>query len=441
MRGSNWLGDVVMTIPAFCRLREAYPEAHIAVLTLPKLADIYRYLPAIDSVLTLTREESMLSVAARLRVERFDTGLILPASARTVLPFWLAGIPQRIGYAGSGRTLLLTHPVQRSEGAQKIRRRPYAEIRRLTASPASQDINSSDTFLQSSAAQNSSSLITSLHTTSLHKFGLRFARSHARHISSLSHSPLSNHSALPLHHLHHYLHLVKALGAQATPSAPSLTVPDADVQALRERFSLPSPNEGQPLFGLNPGAEYGLAKRWPEERFVAAAIEMVRRSGCRWIVLGGAADRELAARITAAIQSAITSMDKNSAGNKSGNIPGTMDNVPRQMVWNLAGETSLRELCAALRVCDIVLTNDTGPMHVAAAVGTPIVVPFGSTSPELTGPGLPGETRHHLLKSSADCAPCFQRVCPIDFRCMNSITVSHVVEAMTQQWEILLSLR
>jgi heptosyltransferase II len=71
-------------------------------------------------------------------------------------------------------------------------------------------------------------------------------------------------------------------------------------------------------------------------------------------------------------------------------------------------------------------------MHVAAALGTPVVVPFGSTSPELTGPGLPGDPRHHLLKSDAPCSPCFLRECPIDFRCMNGISVERVVEAVLE---------
>ena len=83
-----------------------------------------------------------------------------------------------------------------------------------------------------------------------------------------------------------------------------------------------------------------------------------------------------------------------------------------------------------LKLCRVLLTNDTGPMHVAAALGTPVVVPFGSTSPELTGPGLPGDPRHRLLKSDAPCSPCFLRECPIDFRCMNGISVERVVEAV-----------
>ena len=85
---------------------------------------------------------------------------------------------------------------------------------------------------------------------------------------------------------------------------------------------------------------------------------------------------------------------------------------------------------ALLRLCRALLTNDTGPTHVAAALGTPVVVPFGSTSPELTGPGLPGDPRHRLLKSDAPCSPCYLRECPIDFRCMNGISVERVTEAV-----------
>jgi heptosyltransferase-2 len=93
---------------------------------------------------------------------------------------------------------------------------------------------------------------------------------------------------------------------------------------------------------------------------------------------------------------------------------------------DLAGRTSLRELMAVLRACRLLLTNDTGPMHVAAALDVTVVVPFGSTSPELTGPGLPGDPRHRLVRSDAACTPCFLRECPIDFRCLLGITAERV---------------
>jgi heptosyltransferase-2 len=160
------------------------------------------------------------------------------------------------------------------------------------------------------------------------------------------------------------------------------------------------------LLGLNPGAEYGPAKRWPAENFAVVAREVSRKLGnCVWLAFGSLGDEQVCSRIA---------------------------RVAGSSVLNLAGKTSLRQLMALLKLCRVVLTNDTGPMHVAAAVGTTVVVPFGSTSPELTGPGLPGDTRHRLLQSAAPCSPCFRRVCPIDFRCMTGITPGRVTEVVLQ---------
>ena len=114
---------------------------------------------------------------------------------------------------------------------------------------------------------------------------------------------------------------------------------------------------------------------------------------------------------------------------------------PPESVRCIAGLTTLRELCGALKACHLFITNDTGPMHVAAAVGTPVIVPYGSTSPQLTGPGMPGDPRHRLIQSQVPCSPCFLRECPIDFRCMNSISVDAVVEAAMQTvWALTLGL-
>ena len=162
----------------------------------------------------------------------------------------------------------------------------------------------------------------------------------------------------------------------------------------------------QPVFGLNPGAEYGPAKRWPVERFIAAAQEIQKQTNCVWLMSGGKGDIAIASQIASQLPSA------------------------NFHLLNLAGKTSLRELMSLLKLCRVLLTNDSGPMHVAAALGTPVVVPFGSTSPELTGPGLPGDPRHRLLKSDAPCSPCFLRDCPIDFRCLKGIAVERVVEAV-----------
>lgn len=101
-------------------------------------------------------------------------------------------------------------------------------------------------------------------------------------------------------------------------------------------------------------------------------------------------------------------------------------NDPRDVV-NVAGKTTLLELCGLIKFCKLFLTNDTGPMHLAAALGTPLVAVFGSTSPDLTGP----MGRHCVVvREPVECSPCFLRECPVDFRCMDRITVEKVTEAV-----------
>ncbi len=386
VRGVKWLGDAVMTMPALCRLREAFPDAHLAVLSPPKLEELYACQPVVDAVLTAEKNESAWALAAKIRAGRYDTALIFTHSGRTALPFLLAGVPRRIAYGERGRAWMLTDAMQ-PDFAIKIHRRPIAEIKRLTGMPNGSAIGTAHTGAEFQPNSNMPSM------PAAGRLRLPFARPYRPHI----------------HHIYHYLRLAAVAGANPEPLAPTLTVSQADAQAVRQRFGLPLSDIRRPLIGLNPGAEYGLAKRWPEERFITTARQMQAHIPCDWVVLGGKADMELAARIASAIQ----------------------DNAMPTNVWNVAGRTSLRELCAVLYTCDMVLSNDTGPTHVAAAVGTPVVVPFGSTSPEITGPGLPNDPRHRLLKSAAPCAPCFHRVCPIDFRCMNGITVPQVVDALT----------
>ncbi|HEX4350625.1 MAG TPA: lipopolysaccharide heptosyltransferase II [Verrucomicrobiae bacterium] len=365
VRGVNWLGDAVMTTPALLRLREKFPGAHIMLLTPEKLADLWQGHPAVNETVSFTSGESLFAVAKKLRAEKFDRALVLPNSPRSALEVFLARIPQRVGYARPWRNLFLTQTIASRPEAMKMHKRSVAEIKQLVSADVSRRQTSVTRVLTDTATS--------------------------------------------AHQIHEYLHLVAALGANPEPLAPQLFVMPEEVEAARKKFGLEKISG--PVFGLNPGAEYGPAKRWPVEQFIAAAQQIQSRTNCVWLLLGGKNDEAT----TAQIQSAI-----GTARPASG----------RQSAINFAGKTTLRELMALLKLCRVLLTNDTGPMHVAAALGTPVVVPFGSTSPELTGPGLPGDPRHHLLKSNAPCSPCFLRECPIDFRCMNGIGVEQVVEAV-----------
>ena len=357
-----------MTMPALQRLRERFPAAHISLLTPEKLADLWRAHRNLDAVVSFTPGQSPWSVARELRSLRADTSLVLPNSPRAALEVWLARIPQRIGYSRPWRNYFLTRTIKPRPGHVPMRKRPIREIKR------------------------------------------RIIISGQTSIAPESRTRLADSSDQGRHHLYDYLHLVAALGATPDPVAPQLEVTanelkEAD-EIVRSRWGNDTavPASRRFLLGINPGAEYGPAKRWPVASFAAVAREVSRRNpDCLWLIFGGANDRRLCHELEA--------------------IPGVCS-------LNLAGKTSLRQLMALLKLCRVLLTNDTGPVHVAAALGTPVVVPFGSTAPELTGPGLPGDSRHVLLTSSAPCSPCFRATCPIDLRCLTGISVQRVVEAL-----------
>ncbi|HVV00502.1 MAG TPA: lipopolysaccharide heptosyltransferase II [Verrucomicrobiae bacterium] len=212
------------------------------------------------------------------------------------------------------------------------------------------------------------------------------------------------------HQMHDYLRLMAEVGADPEPVACPITVPEREIDPVLQKFGLAGIHV--PVLGLNAGAEYGTAKQWPVESFIEAAVRIQRGMGCRWVLFGTQAQAPLAERIRAQVSDAL-GRDEHSAS----------ESFP----LNLAGRTTLRELIVLLSRCSALLTNDSGPMHLAAALGTPVVVPFGSTSPELTGPWPANGSA--VVRGEAPCAPCFLRECPIDHRCMKDISVERVVRA------------
>jgi lipopolysaccharide heptosyltransferase II len=214
-----------------------------------------------------------------------------------------------------------------------------------------------------------------------------------------------------MHQLRHYLRLAAVLGCDPSPTEPRLELSLEQIRSavagfeqIQEANPAAKPTFPRIWLGLNLSAAYGPAKKWPIDRFTEVVRQISRRvPNCGWLNFGTAADWELGENLAKSTDAAVI---------------------------NLAGKTSLRQLMALLKSCQVLLSNDSGPMHLAAALGVKVVVPFGSTSPELTGPGLPGDTRHYVLRSHAPCSPCFRRTCPIDFRCMTGITVDSAVTAI-----------
>ena len=131
VRGVNWLGDAVMSVPALQRLRQAKPRARITLLAPEKLAGLWEGQSFLDDLLLFSPKDSLWKTARRLRERQFSTAVAFPNSLRSALELWLARIPQRAGYARPGRTLFLTNPVPPREGARPMRQRSVGEIRQL----------------------------------------------------------------------------------------------------------------------------------------------------------------------------------------------------------------------------------------------------------------------------------------------------------------------
>ena len=150
------------------------------------------------------------------------------------------------------------------------------------------------------------------------------------------------------------------------------------------------------LVGLNPGASFGPAKRWLPDRFADLADRLIGALHADVLIFGSREQRALAETIAS-----------------------EMDHTP----LILAGETTLRQFMALLARCRLVITNDSGPMHLTAALGVPLVAIFGSTDERTTGPVSP---RARLVNQHVSCSPCGLRECPIDFRCMTGVSVAEV---------------
>ncbi|KZX58171.1 lipopolysaccharide heptosyltransferase II [Halioglobus sp. HI00S01] len=177
--------------------------------------------------------------------------------------------------------------------------------------------------------------------------------------------------------------------------APQLTVDSAQAEASRQKFSL---RNDKPLLALCPGAEFGGAKRWPAQYYAELARQYLHRD---WqIVLFGSANDQV---VTAEIAEACGQSEA---------------------IFDLAGRTALAEAVDMLSLADAVVSNDSGLMHIAAALGRPLVVIYGATSPGFTPPLNPNSA---TLVSDIDCAPCFERECPLGHhRCMRETPASLV---------------
>ena len=211
---------------------------------------------------------------------------------------------------------------------------------------------------------------------------------------------VSNHRELAgLHTVFYLLGLLKALGGVATFTPPTLYVePEEEAVGAHLLAEADLPGQG-PWVGLSPGAAYGPAKRWPAARFAALGRELQREFGARLVLLGGNEERPVADEVKEQLQTPVA---------------------------DLVGRTSLRQALGVLSQLKLLVTNDSGLMHAAAALSVPLVALFGSTDPGATGPFT---SRATVIRHPLPCSPCFKRTCETDYACLTAISVDEVAAA------------
>jgi heptosyltransferase-2 len=204
----------------------------------------------------------------------------------------------------------------------------------------------------------------------------------------------------------YYQHLVRELGIETGPLTPQLTAPASKIDAAAKLLAGHGWAPGQKLVGIAPGAAFGHAKRWPPERYAALASSLRNELGVMCVVLGRSEDRD--------------------AGDRIEGI-------------DLIGKTDLLMLMGVLWHCSALVANDSGALHLAAALGVPVTAIYGPTSERYSLPLSSFETpgyRVRAISHDVFCRPCFLRDCPIDHRCMKRIASDRVFGVVREQLEM-----
>ena len=205
----------------------------------------------------------------------------------------------------------------------------------------------------------------------------------------------------------YYQYLTRELGIDAGPLEPAVTVGAGPLRAARDLLMARGWDGSTPLVALAPGAAYGGAKRWIPGHVAALASALVRHRGVQCVFVGSRADAEAVRRIAAEV-----------------------DVEARGRIVDVAGETTIPVLAGVLAAASACVANDSGAMHLATAIGTPVVAIFGPTSEFVARPLTREGRQAVVLSEPVWCRPCLLRECPIDHRCMKRITPDRVYDAM-----------
>ncbi len=229
---------------------------------------------------------------------------------------------------------------------------------------------------------------------------------HARSLLLTQSVPLPRQGEIPAHEKYYYLELLRRAGwghSAKDETFIGLRVPEEKRRSADEFLSKSGVRQGAVRIAVAAGASYGSAKCWPPLRFAEVANRLQSETEAEIILFGTAAEANVSTAISA--------------------------EMPRPPI-DLTGKTAIADLPALLSQCQLFIGNDSGAMHVAAAVGLPIVAVFGPTDPHGTAPVTP---RCSIVQQKPYCSPCFLRRCPTDHRCMTAITAD-IVQTAAKPW-------
>lgn len=321
VREVNWLGDLVISLPALRAIRRTWPHAHLTVLVRRELAGFFDGARWIDGVMPFSVSLGFSGLRDRLRIiraihaARFDIAILFPNSFQSALWTTIARVPRRAGYRTDARGPMLTH------------------------------------------------------------------------------SAVPPPAAMQGHQVQYWLEMVCAtVGADGEANDFALEPAEGNLVRMREWLAANRKRPDAPLVALAPAAAYGPAKEWPAGHFAELIDHLAHRPGAECVLVGAPGERALCARVAA----------KSRAG-----------------AIVAAGETGIGELLAILALADGFVGNDSGAMHIAAALGKPTVGLFGSTDPRRTGPMGPNA---RAIWHQLDCSPCLARTCRLEhYQCLREI--------------------
>jgi heptosyltransferase II len=322
VRGTNWVGDAVMQIPALREVRRLFPDAHITLCTREWARGIFQDADFIDDFLVVEPKESVFEQAKKWRKGKFDLAILFTNSFQTALTAKLGKAKKRFGYANEGRSFLLTKAIEKP------------------------------------AWKNEK------------------------------------------HEIFYYLNLVSEVEnhyfATASAQTPefNLTVSDTRKTAAGKILSEHGVDLTKTIIAFCPGSTNSRAKRWQSESYAKLNDLLQTDFGANIILIGDKSELDVSWEVV-----------------EKSNIKPIV----------LTGKTSLAEATAILSICDLLVSNDTGPAHISAALGTKTIVIFGPTNPKTTHP-----IGAEIIRKEVECSPCMLRDCPIDHRCLTRISAEEV---------------